>query len=67
MKIDTEILTRGQHVISYNEFCKLKDVIKRYYSFSSPEFWLWKMFQFGFVYGKRAERARRKERNEHTD
>ncbi|RGT72222.1 hypothetical protein DWX08_10370 [Ruminococcus sp. AF18-22] len=60
MKIDTEILLRSQENIPSNDIRELSEVIKRYYHFSAPEFWMWKMFQFGFVYGKRAERARRK-------
>lgn len=60
MKIDTEILLRSQENIPSNDIRELSEVIKRYYHFSVPEFWMWKMFQFGFVYGKRAERARRK-------
>lgn len=60
MKIDTEILFRGQEVIPNEEIFEITETVKRYYSFSTPNFWMWKMFQIGYVYGKRAERARKK-------
>lgn len=60
MKIDTEILFRGQEVIPGKDLCELTEIVKRYYSFSNPEFLMKKMFQIGYVYGKRAERARKK-------
>lgn len=60
---DLYILTRGENCVSRKKTEELADAIKSYYSFSGPEFWMWKMFQFGFAYGKRAERARRKVHN----
>lgn len=60
MNIESEILTRGLDIIPYHDFIELTDIIERYYHFSSCRFWMWKVFQFGYVYGKRAERARRK-------
>lgn len=60
MIIDTNILLKGYDVIPYEEVQTLAEVVKRTYHFSAPEFWMVKMFQFGYVYGKRAERARRK-------
>lgn len=54
------ILMRGQECIPYEEFEEIYNLITQYYHYNSVKFWLWKMFQFGFVYGKRAERARKK-------
>ena len=34
-------------------------VVDHYYN-SSSKFWMWKMFQIGFAYGKHADRNRRK-------
>lgn len=55
-------LTHGMDCIKYEKFSEIADAIQRYYSFSSPVFWMWKAFQFGFVYGKHEERARRKKK-----
>lgn len=40
---------------------KIEDtlMVKAKYHFSAPEFWMWKMYQFGFAKGKQVERARR--------
>lgn len=60
MKIDTNILLRGQDVIPYTDFKDLAGVVKGCYQSASTTFLMWKMLQIGFVYGKQAERARRK-------
>lgn len=60
MKIDTEILMRGQDVIPYEDFLELEKIIERLYHYSNYKFWMWKMLQIGYVYGKRTERAKRK-------
>lgn len=60
MKIGTEILFRGQSAIPHYDFEDLVRVVESVYQQSSRDFIMWKIFQFGFVYGKRAERARRK-------
>ena len=59
---DLYLLTRGKNGcdVSYNDIRVIADAVKRYYNFSAPEFWMWKMFQFGYAYGKRAERSKRK-------
>lgn len=59
---DFYILTRDANGcdVQYLQIREISDVVKRYYHFSAPEFWMWKMFQFGYVYGKRAERSKRK-------
>lgn len=46
--------------IPFREIDSISEAVKRYYYFSAPGFWMWKMFQIGFAYGKRAERDRRK-------
>lgn len=60
MQIDQKILEYGQNCFPYGEFKELCECIEHRYSFSSYRYWMWKIFQFGFVCGKRAERARRK-------
>ena len=62
MQIDQKIIDHGQEVISYNEFLELSECIEQRYSFSSYRFWMWKIFQVGFAFGKRAERDRRNKR-----
>lgn len=59
-----KILARGQHCIPYNEFHEIAESVMKFYPTVSEMFWMWKMFQFGYVYGKRAERARRKKMSE---
>lgn len=54
------ILMRGQDCIPYEEFEEICDLITNYYHYTSVKFWMWKMFQFGFVYGKRAERTKKR-------
>lgn len=46
--------------IPYGEIRNITELVKNEYHFSESEFWMWKMFQFGFAYGKQAERIRRK-------
>lgn len=58
--VDMNVLRFGQKALSYEEVERTADAVKQYYHFSSVNFWMWKMFQFGYMYGKRAERARRK-------
>lgn len=55
-----KILMHGQDCIPDKEFEEIRDLVKGYYHFSNVNFWMWKMFQFGFAYGKLVERARRK-------
>ncbi len=38
--------------ISYGHIRDISEKVKEEYHFSSPEFWMWKMFQFGYAYGK---------------
>jgi hypothetical protein len=59
---DTYILIYGNNGcdIPYKRIRDISRVIGGYYHQSAPEFWMWKMFQFGYAYGKRSERARRK-------
>ena len=52
------ILGFGQKTLPYEEVERIADAVKQYYHFSSVNFWMQKMFQFGYVYGKRAEWAR---------
>ena len=56
----SKIITHEQGTIPYLEGRKITEAIKKEYYFSSAEWWMWKMFQVGFAYGKRAERQRRK-------
>ena len=58
---DFYLLTCGNNGcdIPYDKIRTISDVVKRYYNFSAPEFWMWKMFQFGYAYGKRAERSKK--------
>lgn len=56
------ILTHGKngYTVEYGEIMQLADRVKAKYYFSSANFWMWKMFQLGFAYGKHYERMRRK-------
>lgn len=56
---DSYILTYGEDCIPYEHFQELAESVKRHYYFSAPEFWMWKMFQFGFAYGKHAARQKK--------
>lgn len=60
MQIDQKIMEHEEDCIPYEEFLELSECIKQRYYFSGYRFWMWKIFQFGFIFGKRAERARRK-------
>lgn len=60
MKIDTNILLHGQDVMPYSDFKDLLEVVNGVYRSSSTTFLMWKMLHIGFVYGKQAERAKRK-------
>lgn len=56
---DFYILTHGEECIPYDKFMELADAVKRQYHFLTPRFWMWKMFQFGFAYGKHAARQKK--------
>lgn len=58
--VDPVVLERMQDVIPYSEVSKIIDTVKKRYSFSTDTFWMRKMFQFGYVYGKREERKKKK-------
>lgn len=60
MKIEMNVLLRDQEVMPYLDFKDLVEIVERCYNQSSRTFLMWKMLQIGFVYGKQAERARRK-------
>lgn len=60
MQIDQRIMEHGQHCIPCEDFMELCKSVKQKYPFSGDVFWMWKIFQFGFVYGKREERAKKK-------
>lgn len=59
---DSYIITNGKNGcnIPYVQIRELAQQVTSEYSFSSPFFWMWKMFQLGFAYGKREERAKKK-------
>lgn len=38
--------------IPYEHIRRISQQVKEHYHFSAPEFWMWKMFQFGYAYGK---------------
>jgi hypothetical protein len=38
--------------IPYEHISRISEMVKEKYDFSAPEFWMWKMFQFGYAYGK---------------
>ena len=60
--VDPVVLERMQDVMPYSEISKIVDAVKKRYSFSTDTFWMLKMFQFGYVYGKREERKKKKAR-----
>ena len=45
------------------EYELIRDAVKQHLSFFFAGVWMWKMIQFGYVYGKREERARRKKKD----
>lgn len=55
------ILTHGKCGcnIGIGEINRISKMVKAEYHFSAPDFWMWKMYQFGFARGKQVERARR--------
>lgn len=59
---DLYLLTDGNNGcdVPRKKIADIADAIKRHYYFSNSEFWMWKMFQFGYAYGKRAERRKKK-------
>ena len=66
--VTEKLMGIGVSYIPYMYFDYLQHCIRKRYHFSDPSMWMWKAFQFGFIYGKRAERARRKKPlNNHRD
>lgn len=57
---DIRIIEHAQKEIPYSVIEKLIERVKNTYYFSAPKFWMVKMFQVGFAYGKRAERRKNK-------
>lgn len=64
-KVDDSILLIGHNFIPFENFKEIVAQIVQEYKHSSPTWWMWKAFEFGYVYGKRAERARRKGGQQH--
>lgn len=58
-KVEDYILSRGHNFIDWCDFKEIVAQVKQKYYFSSPDWWLWKLFEIGYIYGKRAERKRR--------
>lgn len=58
--VDPVVLGRMQEVMPYSEVSKIIDAVKKRYSLCEDTFWMLKMFQFGYVYGKREERKKKK-------
>lgn len=56
------IISHGKNgcTTTYEEISVLSELVIKKYHFSAPEFWMWKMFQLGFAYGKHETRVRRK-------
>lgn len=56
------ILTHGNNGcnIGYKEIRDISESVIKEYHYSSTYFWMWKMFQFGFAYGKRAVQEKRR-------
>lgn len=59
--VDPVVLERIQEVRPYSEVSKIIDAVKERYSVCEDTFRMFKMFQFGYVYGKRDERKKRSE------
>lgn len=57
---DYWILENGEDCIPYDQFRDLAESVRQMYHFSPPIFWMWKMFQFGFAYGKHEARKNRR-------
>lgn len=62
MMNDSYIITNGKSGcnIPYMQIRELAQKVISEHGFSSPIFWMWKMFQLGFAYGKHEERAKKK-------
>ena len=58
--VDPVVLGRMQEVMPYSEVSKIADAVKKHYLLCEDTFWMFKMFQFGYVYGKREERKKKK-------
>lgn len=56
--VDPVVLERMQEVRPYSEVSKIVDAVKERYSVCEDTFRMFKMFQFGYVYGKRDERKK---------
>lgn len=56
------VLIHGKNgcTMSYEEIRDISKLVKKEFPFSASYFWMWKMFQIGFAYGKAEERKRRK-------
>ena len=55
-----KILDGWQETIDCMEIFALGEAIQKRYPLSAPAFWMAKAFQFGYAYGKAAERAKKK-------
>lgn len=68
MNLQIKLVTYGADGcnIPYSEIKEISQMVVEKYNFSSPYFWMWKIFKIGFAYGKREERARRKKQNGFT-
>lgn len=58
--VDPVVLERLQDVRPYSEVSKIIDAVKERYSACTDTFQMLKMFKFGYVYGKREEREKKK-------
>lgn len=56
-----KILDGWQETIDYTEISAICEAIQKRYPWSAPAFWMAKAFQFGYAYGKAAERAKKKQ------
>lgn len=60
--VDPIILGRWQNVLPSETLNMIMNAVKENYPHSSVDYWMWKMLQFGYVYGKREERAKKRRR-----
>ena len=60
IKIDSEILCRDHDFMNYEEEVEIFNIIEKCYNHTSVHWLMHKAFEFGYVYGLRAKRARRK-------
>lgn len=58
--VDPVVLERMQYVRPYSEVSKIINAVKERYPVREDTFQMFKMFQFGYVYGKREERKKKK-------